>query len=79
MKMTYSILSLASGNILESYRSEERLLEAVYQMVLTEPEARDSLALATFDESGMLVDSCDGLEMADRLQAFAADHHAATA
>jgi hypothetical protein len=75
---TYSILSLASGSVLESYRSEDMLLEAAYQICLNEPEARASLALATFDDDGSLVDSCDGDEMMDRLHTFAADH-AATA
>jgi hypothetical protein len=77
--VTYSILSLASGNILESYRSEERVLEAVYRICSTEPEARDSLAVATFDDDGMLVDSVDGEALTERLSTFAADHHAATA
>lgn len=57
--MIYGILSLASGNILESYRSEERVLEAVYRICSSESVARDSLALAVFDDGGMLVGSLD--------------------
>lgn len=77
--MTYSILSLASGNILESSHSEERALAAAYRICSTEPDARASLALATFDDAGALVDTVDGPELADLLEAFAGDHHAATA
>lgn len=77
--MTYSILSLASGNVLESYRSEERVLEAAYRICSSEPEAQGSLALATFDDEGMLIDSLDGEALTERLAEFAASNHAALA
>jgi hypothetical protein len=74
--MTYTILSLASGNILESHPSEEGVLHAAYRMTRAEPAATASLALATFDDDGTLVDSLDGDALAERLGAYAAAYDA---
>lgn len=66
--MTYSILSLASGNILESYDSEFRALEAAARLCVAEPVASESVAVVAFDDAGMPVDSIDGDELAHRLR-----------
>lgn len=72
--MTYSILSLASGNILESYDSESGALEAAARLCHSEPVATESVALVSFDDAGMPVESIDGEELAHRLRhAFGAE------
>jgi hypothetical protein len=70
--MTYSILSLASGNILESYEAEDLALQAAYRICDAEPVAFSSVALVTFDDHGMPVYSLDGDDLAARLGEFAA-------
>ena len=66
--MTYSILSLNSGNILESYRSEQRAIEAAARILESEPTAEASFALVTFDDEGMPVESVDGSALAQKLR-----------
>lgn len=68
--MTYSILSLASGNILESYNTPERVYEAAARIVESEPEAEASLAVVAFDEQGMLIETVDGDELHERLDSL---------
>lgn len=77
--MTYAILSLASGNFLESYRTEEGALEAAARLAANEPEALPEIALVAFDDDGTMVGSADGEELAAAVQEYAADHHPATA
>jgi hypothetical protein len=48
--MTYAILSTTSGHLLESYRTEDRALEAAARIHATEPEAMANVALVTFDD-----------------------------
>ncbi len=66
--MTYTILSLASGSTLSSYRSEERVLEAAARICSSEPAAAESIAVLTFDDAGQLVETVDGAELSERLQ-----------
>jgi len=68
--MTYSILSLVSGNILESYNTRERVYEAAARIVESEPAAEVSLAVVTFDEQGMLIETVDGDELHERLDSL---------
>lgn len=68
--MTYSILSLSSGNILESYASADRVYEAAARIVASEPEAETSLAVVAFDERGSLIETVDGDELHERLGEF---------
>jgi hypothetical protein len=77
--MTYAILSLASGNFLESYRTQDGALEAAVRIAATEPLAMPSLALVTFDDDGNPVEGLDGDDLVHRVQEFAAEHQAATA
>jgi hypothetical protein len=75
--MTYGILSTESGNLLESYRSEEKALEAAARIHETEPEADGSYAVVTFDDAGTPVAFLDGDELNSRLAASSG--HAALA
>lgn len=68
--MTYSILSLDSGNVLESYETERRALEAVARIRGQEPVAADAVAVVTFDDAGMPVDSIDGIALLERLREY---------
>jgi hypothetical protein len=77
--MTYAILSLASGNFVESYRTMEGALDAAARIHATEPEAMPEIALVTFDDAGAPVEGLDGPDLIERVQEFAAEHHGATA
>jgi hypothetical protein len=74
--MTYAILSTTSGHLLESYRTEDRALEAAARIHATEPEAMANVALVTFDDDGAPVAGVDGRELSERVQEFN-EHHAA--
>ena len=66
--MTYSILSLESGSILESYRTEDRAMEAASRIYASEPDARDSFAVVVFDDTGMPVETVAGDDLSRRLE-----------
>lgn len=68
--MTFSILSLASGSILESYTTEERVYQAAARICNAEPETTDSLAVISFDDDGAVIEAVDGEELYERLHAF---------
>jgi hypothetical protein len=62
--MTYSILSLESGNIIESYGSEDRAIMAAARILETAP--KDSFAVVVFDDRGIPVETLEGPEIVER-------------
>lgn len=66
--MTYSIFSIESGAVLESYRTAESAFDAAARMLETEPDAADSVAVVTFDDHGMAVESVRGADLAARVR-----------
>lgn len=74
--MTYGILSTESGDLLESYRSEEKALEAAARIHQAEPEADGTYAIVTFDDAGTPVKFLDGDELSSWLAASNSGHAA---
>jgi hypothetical protein len=66
--MTYSILSLESGSILESYRTEDNAMEAASRIYHAEPDARESFAVVVFDDGGMPVETLAGDDLSARIE-----------
>jgi hypothetical protein len=66
--MTYGIFSLESANALSWFDSEDAAFEAARRILRGEPEARESLGIMQFDDSGHPVGSLYGQELLDALQ-----------
>lgn len=60
--MTYAIFNLASGNLIESYRSEKRALELVADMLEDEDNDPDSIGVVTY-QKGKAVRTLSGEDL----------------
>jgi len=61
--MTYGIFSLASGNALKWFDSEDEAFAAAQAILRSEPEASDSIGVMAFDEHGHPAHSWQGEEL----------------
>jgi hypothetical protein len=76
--VTYVILSLESGTILESYTTPDGAWGAAARILKSEPEALDSFAVAEFEDRH-LVATCEGAELQERVREYAEAHEGAAA
>ncbi len=69
--MSFGILSLISGNVLDSFRTSQAAVEAVAQIVADEPSAIAHLAVVEFDPSGTPIGVSDGADLVERVRSAA--------
>ena len=58
--MTYSIFSLETGNLLDSYATRTGAMNAVASLLEKDSRARSSVALIEFDDDGAIVTTYEG-------------------
>jgi len=68
----YGILNIESGNLRESFASEQEALAALAEILEREPEAADSLGLLIQDDDGKPVDALHGQRLRDAVTGVAA-------
>lgn len=65
--MTYGIFSLESGSAIAWFDSEEAALDAARQIIDGEPDAVNSIGVATFDDGGHPEHAVQGPVLRDML------------
>jgi hypothetical protein len=70
--VTYSIISIESGKLLESFDSEEAALETAQAILRDEPDASGTIAVVTFDQHGHPEHALQGDDLAAALGGVAA-------